>query len=74
MLQPILRIVKIPIAWNKARMDEDKVRWIQENLNFMGFDAGDEDGKIGKKTIDAIKEFQRSAGLKDDGLFGSKNI
>ena len=63
---------KDPIAWNKARMDEDKVRWIQENLNFMGFDAGDEDGKIGKKTIEAIKEFQRSAGLKDDGLFGSK--
>ncbi|KGJ02579.1 membrane-bound lytic murein transglycosylase B [Paracoccus halophilus] len=40
---------------------------IQRQLNARGFDTGGVDGKIGSKTSDAIKAFQRSRGVTPDG-------
>jgi membrane-bound lytic murein transglycosylase B len=40
---------------------------LQQLLTLAGFDSGGADGKIGPKTIAAIKAFQRSKGLLTDG-------
>jgi peptidoglycan hydrolase-like protein with peptidoglycan-binding domain len=45
---------------------------IQKALKYAGFDPGAIDGKMGPKTKQAIKEFQRLKGLKVDGLVGPK--
>lgn len=42
-------------------------RELQERLTAAGFDAGGADGKIGPKTMAAIRAFQRNAGLPPDG-------
>ena len=41
---------------------------IQERLSLRGFDVGTADGIIGPRTVDAIKEFQKSQGLTPDGF------
>ena len=41
---------------------------MQERLSLRGFDAGTADGIIGPRTVDAIKEFQKSVGLTPDGF------
>ncbi|HEX2147579.1 MAG TPA: SEL1-like repeat protein, partial [Pseudorhizobium sp.] len=46
---------------------EDAVRNIQAILNKNGFDAGTADGKMGSKTIAAIKAFQTSVGQEPSG-------
>ena len=45
-------------------------RAIQEALKNAGFYQGAVDGKWGPKTREAVKEFQRVHGLKDDGVVG----
>ena len=42
-------------------------RELQERLTAAGFDAGGADGKIGPKTMAAIRAFQRNEGLPPDG-------
>lgn len=43
------------------------IRNIQAILNNNGFDAGKPDGELGKKTVVAIKAFQKSVGLEPNG-------
>lgn len=50
---------------------EITTRQIQEILRAQGFYTGPVDGKIGKRTIDAVKKFQSANGLKEDGVLGS---
>ncbi|MDD4954632.1 MAG: peptidoglycan-binding protein [Candidatus Omnitrophica bacterium] len=45
---------------------------IQAALKNAGFYSGAIDGKIGKKTKEAIKEFQKANGLKADGIVGKQ--
>lgn len=45
-------------------------KWIQRALKNAGFYKGPIDGKIGTKTKEAIKVFQRANGLTPDGLVG----
>lgn len=65
--------VDVPDAWvgpaNKtASVDMTKaVRNIQAILNNNGFDAGKPDGQMGKKTVAAIKAFQKSVGQEPTG-------
>lgn len=40
---------------------------LQERLTAAGFDTGGTDGKVGPKTIAAVKAFQRSIGMVQDG-------
>ena len=47
----------------------EEVRWVQWELVEAGFDL-DEDGSCGKKTLEAIIEFQKSCKLEPDGLVG----
>jgi localization factor PodJL len=51
-----------------ASVDMEKaIRNIQAILNKNGFDAGQPDGKLGKNTVTAIKDFQKSVGQTPDG-------
>ena len=47
-------------------------REIQTALKNAGFYQGSVDGKMGPQTRDAVKEFQRVHGLKDDGIVGKQ--
>lgn len=48
----------------------DAVKKAQELLNAKGFDCGAADGIFGSKTQKAVKSFQKSKGLKADGIIG----
>ncbi len=50
------------------------IKEIQQALSNAGFDPGPVDGIRGRKTINAIKEFQSANGLVADGLVGAKTI
>jgi lytic murein transglycosylase len=47
-------------------------RELQELLNARGFDAGEPDGIIGPRSLDAIRAFQQSAGLTADGYASAR--
>ena len=46
-------------------------REVQTALQSAGYYSGNIDGKIGGKTIEAIKQFQRDNSLKVDGIVGA---
>lgn len=50
----------------------DLVKTLQAHLNNLGFDTGTPDGIFGPKTAAAVKAFQKSKGLKADGIVGPK--
>lgn len=72
--------VEIPDEWagkglKTASVDMDKaIRNIQAILNNNGFDAGTPDGKLGKKTITAIKAFQTSIGQEPTGRINDQLV
>ncbi len=68
--------VDIPAAWSDKATDpvetssvdmKKAVRNIQAILTKLGYDAGTPDGVSGAKTTEAIKAFQKDAGLKASG-------
>ncbi|GAB1510043.1 peptidoglycan-binding domain-containing protein [Actinophytocola sp. KF-1] len=50
--------------------DASEIRYLQELLIYRGFTPGRVDGDFGPKTEAAVKAFQSSRGLEDDGLVG----
>lgn len=48
-----------------------KVKEIQRKLNELGFSVGNVDGIFGSKTLNAVKNFQKSRGLTVDGIVGT---
>ncbi|NMD37845.1 MAG: SH3 domain-containing protein [Christensenellaceae bacterium] len=50
------------------------VQYLQEMLTGMGYFTGKIDGKYGSSTVDAVKAFQKSNGLKADGVAGDETI
>ena len=50
----------------------DHIATLQARLGALGFDAGPIDGICGKGTIRAVKAFQRSRGLVQDGVCGKR--
>ncbi|MGO4781793.1 peptidoglycan-binding protein, partial [Lysobacter sp. 2RAB21] len=70
-----------PMADGKLKLNErgEAVQHMQESLKALGYrDAkGGElnpDGHFGKKSEDALKQFQRDQGLKDDGVAGPATL
>lgn len=47
---------------------------IQRGLNMLGYKAGPEDGTLGPLTSGAVKRFQKSNGLKVDGVTGPQTL
>ncbi len=73
-LDPRANTVNLPDEWasgkavTTASVDMTKaIRNIQAILNKNGFDAGSADGKMGAKTVAAIKAFQTSIGQEPTG-------
>lgn len=50
----------------------DRVVWIQETLNELGFNVGKADGQFGDLTKSALKHFQKSVKLAATGVYGPK--
>ena len=46
------------------------VRWLQQCLNWLGYNCGTVDGWFGNNTRNAVRSFQRDHGLGVDGVFG----
>jgi lytic murein transglycosylase len=49
-----------------------EVQEIQQRLTALGYNSGGTDGRVGKDTMAAIRDFQRKAGMKPDGYAGLK--
>ncbi len=47
---------------------------VQKALHKAGYDPGIIDGKMGPKTAEALKLFQKEHGLKPDGIIGKRTI
>ena len=47
---------------------------VQDFLKWAGYLKGQSDGKYGNKTIDAVKKFQKDAGLEVTGNFGKESL
>jgi peptidoglycan hydrolase-like protein with peptidoglycan-binding domain len=52
--------------------EHPKVKDVQTALQNAGYDPGTPDGKMGKKTRQAIKDFQKANGLDADGKVGKR--
>lgn len=70
-------------TWEKLRVFEKYGLVVEGELNAVavqtalkaaGIDAGKVDGKMGTKTLNAIKTFQKAYGLKPDGKIGIKTL
>ena len=55
---------------SKSDFTKPDTRSVQKALKATGFYDGLVDGKAGPKTEAAIREFQKSRGLKEDGVVG----
>ena len=55
-----------------GRMSKDKVKEVQSALKSKGMDPGPEDGVLGPKTQQAIREFQKSNNLQATGRIDDK--
>lgn len=51
---------------------KERVKKIQVALKNAGFEPGEIDGRMGKKTQDAVMKFQKKNGLTPDGIVGTK--
>lgn len=70
---PTGAIIPQPVAkQSKDAAGKPSTRDIQQALKNSGFYQGSIDGKMGPLTREAIKEFQRVHGLKDDGVVGKQ--
>ncbi len=52
----------------------DDVADLQRRLSILGFDSGRIDGIFGNETAEALKDFQRNAGLPIDGMCGPRTL
>lgn len=52
---------------NEQAMSVADVRELQEHLNTLGFDSGEPDGRVGRQTRGAIRDYQASMELPMDG-------
>jgi peptidoglycan hydrolase-like protein with peptidoglycan-binding domain len=60
------------LAGSTDVIDRPSVKNVQAALNNAGYDCGTPDGRMGKKTRQAIKDFQKANGLEADGKVGKK--
>ena len=56
--------------WNYKEV----IKWVQQNLNELGYNAGPVDGLRGKQTKSATRAYQKNNGLKVDGWAGMETI
>ena len=64
----------VPTAPLKPNDTGAQVTVLQNALNVLGYSVGKADGNYGAKTVAALKAFQKAAGLKADGIAGTKTL
>ena len=69
MTKAVEKAIALPTL--KVGAKNDYVLHWQKFLNLNGYFCGNEDGKFGKNTEEAVKAFQLSKGLKADGVIGA---
>lgn len=52
--------------------DKELIKQVQQALNDKGYDCGTADGIMGKKSKQALKDFQKDNGLTEDGIIGDQ--
>lgn len=60
------------LKYTRQMMHGSAVIRLQEMMDLLGFDGGPNDGIYGPSTERMVSEFQKSAGLKIDGICGHK--
>ena len=61
-------IVDVEAIALEQKVDPTVVSEVQRNLTTINEYQGEVDGKLDSVTVNAIQAFQRTAGLKDDGI------
>ena len=57
---------------DSIKITKSIIKKVQKELNDLGYECGKVDGKFGKKTKKALKEYQEDYGLKVDGSIGKE--
>lgn len=65
-------VTSVSAATLKQGSSGTQVKYLQMNLNSLGYSCGTADGKYGTKTYNAVKEFQKDNGLAVDGIAGNQ--
>ena len=60
-----------PISVQAASYSSATIKKVQQELNAAGYNCGTPDGVSGKKTVAAIKKYQKAQGLKQSGSINS---
>ncbi len=55
-------------AFSKAMLSQPAISCVQKQMNILGFNAGNADGILNKKTIEATIIFRASLGSKDNSI------
>ncbi|MDR1615758.1 MAG: spore cortex-lytic enzyme [Syntrophomonadaceae bacterium] len=58
----------------KTGMRSADVTQLQNRLNYLGYDSGSADGIFGRRTLEAVKNFQAANGLTADGIAGANTL
>lgn len=53
---------------------DQNIRTIQEALRYLGYEVGPLDGIYGKKTLEAVRKFQKDTRIRLDGIFGPQTL
>ncbi len=61
-------------AGGGQEMSSDTIKKVQEALNKEGYNIGSADGKMGSKTKDAVKKFQKDKGMKETGQLDQETL
>ena len=59
----------LPVDKLSTGYEGKEVIWLQKNLRLLGFFMGREASRYGLKTEKAVRKFQRTNNIKDDGKF-----
>ena len=74
-LSGITKISQITVPAASRKGDSGaKVKYLQQALKLKGFYSGPIDGSFGDLTVKAVKAFQKSMGLSQDGIAGNVTI
>ena len=63
-----------PLYRRRPMLRGDDVAELQHRLSQLGFDPGRIDGILGDDTVNALRDFQRNAGLAVDGICGHRTL
>ncbi len=70
----LLAVLPVSAATYRQGSRGGEVRTIQTKLKRWGYYTGDVDGVYGRKTVEAVKYFQRQNGLPADGVCGEQTL